>query len=451
MAVAAVNRVKRAFRLPGLVKLRPPLKDERLSFLPAGHAAVHEAIFCQGVTFLLLPNLQILVCEFGLTFRQICPNMWRLSGCEGPTVAEVLYFYKLVYVKRQGCSGQVNLTRHQGAPKLIENLKDSMSPWLGTFCVATARWEYQAGSNEEEPTFRIKSEFQPIRAGLRYNLTREEECRVARIRGCWQNRNLLDLRLLTGWELLVDQQLTRALESLQGNRASREAFEKAMDRAEIKNFLESMYASGVAAQKTVVDPETLALSQSEAAVVLPMPHHSHLGADGSPVVQEGTGVGRGASGWSKAPAATVQQKERQPANCLGPQKEKVTVAVLEPQRGARPATAGSTRVVLQRKRRQNDSDGEEETDDAETIGARQQKRVRQAPPKESVVAEGEVQASDLDSFAAYVEFLTDHERGFLYHLCERLGFGGLEGIVRSTAIDQSPFSSAFGHLSVESQ
>ena len=56
--------------------------------------------------------------------------------------------------------------------------------------------------------------------------------------------------------------------------------------------------------------------------------------------------------------------------------------------------------------------------------------------------------SDLDSFAAYSKFLTDNEREFLYHLCERLGFGGLEGIVRSTAIDQSPFSSAFGHLSV---
>ena len=48
-------------------------------------------------------------------------------------------------------------------------------------------------------------------AGLRYNLTREEECRVARIRGCWRNRNLLDFRLLTGWELLVDQHLTRAV------------------------------------------------------------------------------------------------------------------------------------------------------------------------------------------------------------------------------------------------
>ncbi|XP_061995718.1 uncharacterized protein LOC133713701 [Rosa rugosa] len=142
-----------------------------------------------------------------------------------------------------------------------------------------------------------------------------------------------------------------------------------------------------------------------------------------------------------------------PANRRGSQKEKmvspaetVTVAVSEPQRGSRPATAGSTRVVLQRKRRQNDSGGEE--DDAETIGARQQKRVKQASPKVAVVTDGEVQASDLDSFVAYAEFLTDQEREFLFHLCERLGFGGLEGIVRSTAVDQSPFSSAFGHLSV---
>ncbi|PRQ55029.1 hypothetical protein RchiOBHm_Chr1g0320121 [Rosa chinensis] len=218
MPAAAVSRMKRVFHLPGVVKLRPPLKDERSSFLPAGHAAVHEAIFCQGITFPLLPNLQILICELGLSFGQICPNMWRLlmalnslwplSGCEGPTVAEILYFYELVYVKRQGCSGQVNLSRRQGAPKLIENLKDSMSSWRGTYCVATAGWEYQAGANEGWPTFRIKSEFQPIRARMRYNLTSAEECRIARIRGCWWNRNLLDLRLLIGWELLVAQQLT---------------------------------------------------------------------------------------------------------------------------------------------------------------------------------------------------------------------------------------------------
>lgn len=176
MNVVAVNRLKRVYRLPGVVKLRPPTVDEKASILPAGFAAVHEAIFRQGVTLPLVPNLQILVCEFGLAFGQICPNMWRLmlamnslwrlSGCEGPTVAEVLHFYELVYVKRQGCRGQVNLSRRQGAPKLIENLRDSMSYWRGTFCVATAGWEYQAESNEGEPTFRIKSEFQPIRGCL---------------------------------------------------------------------------------------------------------------------------------------------------------------------------------------------------------------------------------------------------------------------------------------------
>ncbi|PRQ42763.1 hypothetical protein RchiOBHm_Chr3g0461191 [Rosa chinensis] len=250
MSGAAVARLKQAFRLPGSVKLRPPTADEKASILPTGCAAVHEAIFRQGVTLPLVPNLQILVCEFGLAFGQICPNMWRLmlamnslwrlSGCEGPTVAEVLHFYELVYVKRQGCHGQVNLSRRQGAPKLIENLRDSMSYWRGTFCVATDGWEYHARSNEEGPSFRIKSEFQPIRgwwpvsaenvwraymlelvfllttcffcaAGLRYTLTREEECRVARIRGCWRNRNLLDFRLLTGWELLVDLRLTRSI------------------------------------------------------------------------------------------------------------------------------------------------------------------------------------------------------------------------------------------------
>jgi hypothetical protein len=170
---AAVARLKRMFRLPGSVKLRPPTADEKASILPEGFAAVHEAIFRQGVTLPLVPNLQILVCEFGLAFGQICPNMWRLmlalnslwrlSGCEGPTVAEVLHFYELVYVKRRGCQGCVNLSRRQGAPKLIENLRDSMSHWRGTFCVATDGWEYQAGSNDEVPTFRIKSEFQPIR------------------------------------------------------------------------------------------------------------------------------------------------------------------------------------------------------------------------------------------------------------------------------------------------
>ncbi|PRQ46962.1 hypothetical protein RchiOBHm_Chr2g0094621 [Rosa chinensis] len=330
MTVVAVNRLKRMFRLPGVVNLRPPTVEEKASILPAGFAALHEEIFRQGVTFPLVPNLQILICEFGVTFGQICPNMWRLmlalnslwrvSGCEGPTVAEVLHFYELVYVKRQGCRGQVNLSRRHGVPKLIENLRDSMSYRRGSFCVGTTGWEYQAGSNEGEPTFRIKSEFQPIRgclwvstehdwrgffffpalysvlimtfcaAGLRYNLTREEECRVARIRSCWRNRNMLDFRLLTGWELLVDQQLTRAVETPPGNKASRDAFAKAMDHAEIDNFLDTMYASGLAAQKIVVNPETLAHSPSEVPMVLSMPHHSHLGSDGLPAVQVGTGA-----------------------------------------------------------------------------------------------------------------------------------------------------------------
>ncbi|XP_061998843.1 uncharacterized protein LOC133716123 [Rosa rugosa] len=368
MTVAAVTRLKLVFSLPGVVKLRPPLKDERASILPAGHAAVHEAIFRQGVTFPLLPNLQILVCEFGLAFGQICPNMWRLlmalnslwllSGSEGPTVAEVLHFYELVYVKRHGCSGQVNLSRRQGASKLIENLKDSMSPWRVTLCVTIAGWEYQAGWNEGESTFKIKSEFQPIR------------------------------------------------DSPPGNKASCDAFAKAMDRAEINNFLEDMYVAGLAAEKTVVDPQTLVLSQSEVLVVLPMPHHSHLSPDGTP-------------------AAPEKARERMPANRRGPQRDRVvargevTAAVLEPQVASRPVAAGATRVVLQRKRRQNDPEEEDDATKAETIGARQQKKAKQAPPKVLVAAAREVQTSDLDSFAAYTEFLTDPEREFLFHLCER--------------------------------
>ncbi|XP_024198104.1 uncharacterized protein LOC112201461 [Rosa chinensis] len=63
-----------------------------------------------------------------------------------------------------------------------------------------------------------------------------------------------------------------------------------MDRAEIDNFLEAMYASELAAQNTAVDPDMLALSPSEVQVVLPMPHHSHLGGDGLPAVQVGTGA-----------------------------------------------------------------------------------------------------------------------------------------------------------------
>jgi hypothetical protein len=43
--------------------------------------------------------------------------------------------------------------------------------------------------------------------------------------------------------------------------------------------------------------------------------------------------------------------------------------------------------------------------------------------------------------------MTGGEREFLFHLCERLGFGGLAGISRPTAIDQSPYSSAFGQVS----
>ncbi|XP_040361885.1 uncharacterized protein LOC121049262 [Rosa chinensis] len=354
------------------------------SILRPGFAAVHEAIFRQGVTLPLVPSLQILVYEFGLAFGQVCPNMWRLmlamtslwrlSGCEGPTVAEVLHFYELTYVKRQGCGGQVNLSRRQGAPKLIENLRDSMSYWRDTFCVATTGWEYQAESNDKEPAFRIKSEFQPIRVGLRYNLTREEECRVARIQGCWRNRNLLDFRLLTGLELLVDQRLTRAVETPPGD----------------------------AAQRTVIDPVTLAVSPSEVPVVLPMPLHSHLGADGLPAVQTGANVGGGKKGSGAAP-----QTERVPNVRRGPQKV------------VRPAGA------------------------AATVGQQQR-----GPRPAAVAAAEEAPASDLDSFAAYAEFMTDTERGFLYHLCEILGFGGLAGISRPTAIDGSPFSSAFGHLSV---
>ncbi|XP_040361768.1 uncharacterized protein LOC121049194 [Rosa chinensis] len=415
MTVANVNRIKWMFRLPGAVKLRPPTVDEKASILRPGFAAVHEAIFRQGVTLPLVPSLQILVYEFGLAFGQICPNMWRLmlamtslwrlSGCEGPTVAEVLHFYELTYVKRQGCGGQVNLSRRQGAPKLIENLRDSMSYWRDTFCVATTGWEYQAESNDGEPAFRIKSEFQPIRVGLRYNLTREEECRVARIQGCWRNRNLLDFRLLTGWELLVDQRLTRAVETPPGNARSRDAFAKAMDRAEIDNFLEAMYASGDAAQRTVIDPVTLAVSPSEDPVVLPMPLHSHLGADGLPVVQTGANVGVERRGLAP------RRRQRECPTC-------------------------------------DDDSDEEDDDDAEVIGVRQQRKARQAPPKAPVAAAEEAPVSDLDSFAAYAEFMTDNERGFLYHLCEILGFGGLAGISRPTAIDGSPFSSAFGHLSV---
>ncbi|XP_062001968.1 uncharacterized protein LOC133719811 [Rosa rugosa] len=324
-----------------------------------------------------------------------------------------------------------------------------MSYWRGTFCVATEGWEYQARANEEGPTFRIKSEFQPIRAGLRYNLTREEECRVARIRGCWRNRNLLDFRLLTGWELLVEQKLTRSVETPPGNKASRDAFEIAMDRAKIDNFLETMYAEGLAAQKTLVNPETLVVSQSEVPVVLPMPHHSHLGEDGLPVVQAGAQV----AGGKRGGAVARQQKERMPANRRGPQKEKVVQAAEtvtapreEPLVRVTRTAAGNQRA-LERKRRQVDFPDEEEGEDVEVIGSRRQKKAREASSK-TVVVEGEAPAvSELDSFAEYAAFMIDGEREFLFHLCERLGFGGLAGISRPTAIDQSPFSLAFGQIS----
>ncbi|XP_040362699.1 uncharacterized protein LOC112163902 [Rosa chinensis] len=211
-----------------------------------------------------------------------------------------------------------------------------------------------------------------------------------------------------------------------------------MDRAEIDNFLEIMYASELVAQQTVVNPEKLALSPSVVPVVLSMPHHSHVGGDGLPAVQAGTGV----------VSEAVPQKERAPATRRGVHNkivlpaEVVTIAGLElPMRGSRPAPAGST-WVLQRKRRQNDSGGEEE-DDVEITGARQQKKARQAPPKALADVAKEVAVSDLDSFAVYAEFLNDGEREFLYHLCERLGFSGSR-----PRFDQSPFNTAFGHISV---
>ncbi|XP_024172339.1 uncharacterized protein LOC112178422 [Rosa chinensis] len=106
-----------------------------------------------------------------------------------------------------------------------------------------------------------------------------------------------------------------------------------------------------------------------------MPHHSHLGGDGLPAVQAGTG------GASEA----APRKKRGPALWRGAAKrtvrptEGVTIAGLAPlARGSRPTVAGSTRV-LQRKRRQPDSGGEEE--EVEVTGAREQpKKSRQAPP-----------------------------------------------------------------------
>ncbi|XP_062009668.1 uncharacterized protein LOC133726177 [Rosa rugosa] len=221
-----------------------------------------------------------------------------------------------------------------------------------------------------------------------------------------------------------------------------------MDSAEVDNYLETMYAEGLAAQQTLVNPETLALSQSEVPVVLPMPHHSHLGEDGLPVVQAGVPV----AGGKKGGAAAGQQKDRMPANRRGPQKEKVVppadtviAAREEPPVRVTKTAAGNQRAP-ERKRRQADSPDEEEGEDVEVIGSRRQKRARGAPSK-TVVGEGEEPvASELDSFAEYAPFMTDGEREFLFHLCERLGFGGLAGISRPTAIDQSPFNLAFGKI-----
>ncbi|XP_062022036.1 uncharacterized protein LOC133738491 [Rosa rugosa] len=221
-----------------------------------------------------------------------------------------------------------------------------------------------------------------------------------------------------------------------------------MDRAEIDNFLETMYASGEAAQMTVVNPETLEVSASEVPVTLPMPHHSHLGADGLPSVQADGQAGGGKKGSSSGP-----QKERVVATRRGPQREKVVAPVgaaatavgRQPPKGTGAAPPGDTRSIL-RRRRQCDSAGEE--DDDETLEVHRQKRSRQDPSKAPVRAGREMPVSDLDSFAAFTEFMTDSEREFLYHLCERLSFGGLAGMTRPTAIEQSPFSSAFGHLAV---
>ncbi|XP_062013932.1 rhomboid-like protein 19 [Rosa rugosa] len=140
-----------------------------------------------------------------------------------------------------------------------------------------------------------------------------------------------------------------------------------------------------------------------------MPHHSHLGDDGLPVVQAGASV----AGGKKGAATAASQKERVPANRRGPHKERTlqpaetVIAPREepPAKGPR-AAVGNPRA-LERKRRQIDSPDEEEGEDVETIGARHQKKARQALAKAAVV-EGEAPASnELDSFAAYAEFMTD--------------------------------------------
>ncbi|XP_061996044.1 uncharacterized protein LOC133714049 [Rosa rugosa] len=250
-------------------------------------------------------------------------------------------------------------------------------------------------------------------------LTREEQCRIARIKGCWQNNNLLDLRLLTGWELLVDLKLTRALDSVPGNKASRDAFSKAMDHADLHNFIEGMYAAGLSAKQTVVDPQTQALSHSEVEVVMSMPHHSHLAAAGQTVLQLESRAERGAAGGSQARVAPEKPKERVPTNRRGPQRERavptkepVAIAGLEPHDPPRVTTQGP----LQKKRRQNDPVEGEKAEDSVPIGIRQQKRARQASQKVTVAVAGEVPTNGLDSFAAYTEFLTDLEQEFLFHL-----------------------------------
>ncbi|XP_040369243.1 uncharacterized protein LOC121051201 [Rosa chinensis] len=166
-------------------------------------------------------------------------------------------------------------------------------------------------------------------AGLRFTLTREERCRIARITGCSRNHNLLDLCLLTNWELLVNLKLTRAPDPVIGNKANRDAFDKAMDCMELQNFLEGMYAAGLIARQTVVDPQTQELIQLEVDMVMPMPHHSHLAVAGHTVVQSESQEYREAAGRSKANATPKKTKERVATQPRGPQRER-TVSPKEP-------------------------------------------------------------------------------------------------------------------------
>lgn len=191
-------------------------------------------------------------------------------------------------------------------------------------------------------------------AGLRFTLTRGEQCRVARITGCWRNRNLLDLCLLTGWELLADLKLTRTpgkcptpicllsrlldadlfswfayADPLPGNKASCEAFNRAMDNTELQNYLEDMYAANLNARKTVVDPQSQPLSQSEMEVVMLMPHHSHLATAGQTVVLPESRAERGAARGSRADATLEKDSERVAAQRREIQRER-TVAPKDP-------------------------------------------------------------------------------------------------------------------------